>query len=55
MICPAWTPHNLITSQPNNLNIYAKQITHLEADPANRHYRAYRHRHYFWGAVVPVI
>ena len=34
---------------------YAKQITHLEANPANCHYYPYRHRHYFWGAVVPVI
>ena len=52
----AWTPLSslLTTSPPHNLNIYAKQITHLEADPANHHHRAYRHRHYFWGAVVPV-
>ena len=58
----AWTPlsslnytsHNLITSQPHNLKIYANQITYLEANPANRHHHPYRHRHYFWGAVVPL-
>ena len=42
------------SSQPHNLNSYAKQITHLEANPANHYHRAYRHRHYFWGAVVPL-
>ena len=42
-------PYNLITLKP-----YAKQITCLEANPANRHHRAYRYRHYFWGAVVPL-
>ena len=55
----AWTPLSslLTTSQPYNLitlKPYAKQITCLETNPANRHYRPYGYCHYFWGAVVPL-
>ena len=48
------TYYLLPTTYYLTLKPHAKQITYLEANPANHYHRAYGNRHYFWGAVVPL-